>query len=65
MYNGICYADISNALRFCISDCGDYCNLCAYQKFGSDCSKQLLRDASIIIKVMDDETKRKAIKYDA
>ena len=58
MYNGFCYADISNALRFCISDCGDYCNLCAYQKFGSGCSKQLLRDASNIIKTLNDKKRR-------
>ena len=46
---------ISRALRYCISDVGDYCNLCAYQQLGPGCSKELLRDASDRIKELSEK----------
>lgn len=42
--------DIIVALRYCISDTGDFCDMCPYAKFGNTCSKKLLRDASDKIK---------------
>lgn len=34
------------ALRFCVSNDGEYCDLCPYQNVGTNCSRRLLRDAS-------------------
>ena len=38
--------DIIVALRYCVSDTGEFCDMCKYSDRGPTCSKQLLRDAS-------------------
>ena len=44
--NDITVKDIIVALRYCISDNGEFCDMCPYEVFGVTCSKKLLRDAS-------------------
>lgn len=38
--------DIIIALRYCVSDNGEFCDMCPYAVFGVTCSKKLLIDAS-------------------
>lgn len=38
--------DIIVALRYCTSDDGTFCNMCAYSDRGPRCSKELLKEAS-------------------
>lgn len=43
---GVGVKDIILALRYCISDAGEFCDMCKYSDRGPTCSKELLRDAS-------------------
>lgn len=47
--------DIILALRFCMSDSGEFCDMCPYEGLGPECSKHLLRDASNRLKDLTDE----------
>lgn len=47
--------DIALALKYCISDSGEFCDVCPYAKFGPICSKHLLRDASNRLRELDSE----------
>ena len=52
-------ADISKALIYCKHNDGALCDMCQYSKYGSNCSKQLLTDASDRIKLLESLLKNK------
>lgn len=50
MINDKTAKDVMLALRYCTSDDGAFCDMCAYSDCGNRCSKILLLDASEMIK---------------
>lgn len=55
--------DIILALRYCVSDTGEFCDMCSYASYGTNCSKRLLKDASNRLKELTSNSEEKKNDY--